>query len=177
MKIEWLVTNVTAVGSPDRAEHAILRVFWLGDFLANSGPICGQGANLWYGNPLLSPNTFNYCHLMKIEWFVANVLFWGDFGWAFFWPIQAVFVAWEPICGIRTPSGALITLFRVIWWKYVVGNQCNNCRIPWKSETCYFAADFGRACFWPIQVVFVVREPLCGVETPSWALIFLLRVI
>ena len=24
MNIEWLVTNVTAAGSPDRAEHAIL---------------------------------------------------------------------------------------------------------------------------------------------------------
>ena len=32
MKIEWLVTNVTSVGSPDRAEHAILGailgIFW-----------------------------------------------------------------------------------------------------------------------------------------------------
>ena len=26
MKIEWLVTDVTDVGSPDRAEHAILGV-------------------------------------------------------------------------------------------------------------------------------------------------------
>ena len=27
MKREWLVTNVTAVGSPDRAERDILRMF------------------------------------------------------------------------------------------------------------------------------------------------------
>ena len=28
MKIEWLVADVTAVGSPDRAERAILEVFF-----------------------------------------------------------------------------------------------------------------------------------------------------
>ena len=43
----------------------------------------------------MSPNNFNYGHLMKIEWLVndltavrsldeQNVLFWGDFGWAVF---------------------------------------------------------------------------------------------
>ena len=26
---------------------------------------------------------------------------------------------------------------------------------------------FGWACFWPIKVIFVVGEPLCGVGTPS----------
>ena len=31
MKIEWLVDNLTAVGSPDRGERAILGVI-LGDF-------------------------------------------------------------------------------------------------------------------------------------------------
>ena len=44
MKIEWLVTNVTAVGSPDRADRAILEVILAWLFLANSGRICGQGA-------------------------------------------------------------------------------------------------------------------------------------
>ena len=57
MKIEWLVANVTSVGSLDRAERAILGGFWLGVFLANSGRICDWGATLWCGNPLLSPNT------------------------------------------------------------------------------------------------------------------------
>ena len=33
MKIEWLVTNVTPVGSPDRVERAILWVIWAGYFL------------------------------------------------------------------------------------------------------------------------------------------------
>ena len=55
MKIKWLVIDVTAVESPDRAERAILGVI-LGKFLVNSGRVCGQGATLWCKNPLLSPN-------------------------------------------------------------------------------------------------------------------------
>ena len=43
MEIEWLVTKITAVGSPDRAERAILGV---GVFLANLGHFCSQGAIL-----------------------------------------------------------------------------------------------------------------------------------
>ena len=47
MKIEWLVTDVTAVGSPVRAENTI---FWsiLAEriFFANSGRICGRGGIL-----------------------------------------------------------------------------------------------------------------------------------
>ena len=46
MKIEWLVADVTAVGSPDRVERAILGVILDGLFLTNSGQICGQGATL-----------------------------------------------------------------------------------------------------------------------------------
>ena len=46
MKKEWLVANVTAVRSPDRAEHAILELILAGQFLANSGCICGRGATL-----------------------------------------------------------------------------------------------------------------------------------
>ena len=52
MKIKRFVVDVTAVGSPDRAEHAILRM-------------------------------------------ILTV---------FFWPIQAVFVVREPLCGVGTPS-------------------------------------------------------------------------
>ena len=51
MKIEWLVTNVTAVGSPDRAERAILGM-------------------------------------------ILDI----------FWPIQATFVAREPLSNARIPS-------------------------------------------------------------------------
>ena len=57
MQINCLVANVTAVGIPDRAEHAILGVILAGLFLANSGRICGWGAILWCRNPLLSPST------------------------------------------------------------------------------------------------------------------------
>ena len=53
MKTEWLVANVTAVGSIDRAERAILGVFMTDRV---------------------------------------------------FWPIQVIFVAGEPLCGVETPS-------------------------------------------------------------------------
>ena len=46
MKIEWLVTKVTAVKSPDRAERAIFCVILAGSFLANSCHLCGPGATL-----------------------------------------------------------------------------------------------------------------------------------
>ena len=37
---------------------------------------------------------------------------------------------------------------------------------PPDSRTYYIRGDFGWACFWPIQVLFVAGEPLCGVL--SW---------
>ena len=64
----------------------------------------------------MGPKHFNEGHLMKKEWLVADVtsvgspdiaeraILWGDFGWALFWPIQAVFVVGEPLCDIGTPS-------------------------------------------------------------------------
>ena len=63
MKIKSLVSDVTAVRSPDRAERAILEVILAGRF---------------------------------------------------FLPVQAVFVVREPLCGVGTPSCALINLLRVI---------------------------------------------------------------
>ena len=44
MRIEWLVTDVTAIGSPDRAERAILGGDFGSNCLANSGHINGRGA-------------------------------------------------------------------------------------------------------------------------------------
>ena len=44
IKIKWLAADVTAVGSPDRANRAILGVILARRFLANSGHICGQRA-------------------------------------------------------------------------------------------------------------------------------------
>ena len=72
MKIEWLVTDVTAVGSLDRAECAILGVILAEVFFVNPGHFCGRGTTLWCRNPLLSSNNFTQGHLMKIEWLVTN---------------------------------------------------------------------------------------------------------
>ena len=46
MKIEWLVTDVTAVGSPDRTEHAILRVILAGRFFLPSQAVFVSGEPL-----------------------------------------------------------------------------------------------------------------------------------
>ena len=41
MNIEWLVTNLTAIGSPGRAERAVLGMILAGR-VAYSGHICGR---------------------------------------------------------------------------------------------------------------------------------------
>ena len=46
MEIEWLVIDVTAIGSPDKAECTILGMILAWPFLANLGCICGRGATL-----------------------------------------------------------------------------------------------------------------------------------
>ena len=46
MKTEWLVANVTAVESPERAERAMLELILAGRFLVNSDRICGWGVTL-----------------------------------------------------------------------------------------------------------------------------------
>ena len=71
------------------------------------------------------------------------------------------FVVWAP------PLGLYYLYLGSFNENGVVGNQCNSCRIPWQSGTCYLGGDFGRACFWPIQEIFVVAEPLCDVGTSS----------
>ena len=44
--MEWLVTDVTAVGSPDRAGRAILGCDFGWEFFVNLGRICGRGATV-----------------------------------------------------------------------------------------------------------------------------------
>ena len=45
MKIKWLVTDITAVGSPDRVKRAILGVILAGRFFrAIQAIFCGRGA-------------------------------------------------------------------------------------------------------------------------------------
>ena len=73
MKIEWLVADATAVGSPDIVERAILGLILTRRFFANLGYICGQGAILLCRNPLLSSNKFIHGHSMNIKWLVADV--------------------------------------------------------------------------------------------------------
>ena len=46
IEIKRLVADVTAVGAPDRAEHAIFGMSLAGYFLANSNCISGWGAIL-----------------------------------------------------------------------------------------------------------------------------------
>ena len=65
MKIEWLVTNVAAIGSPDRAERAILGVILAGHVFDKSRSFCGRGAT---------------CHLMKMEWLITDVIAVGSSG-------------------------------------------------------------------------------------------------
>ena len=45
MKKEWLVTDVTTVGSPDRAERAILEVILDGRFFGQFRPYLWSGSN------------------------------------------------------------------------------------------------------------------------------------
>ena len=37
---------------------------------------------------------------------------------------------------------------------------------PDRAERAFWGGDFGWPLFWPIQIVFVVREQLCDVGTP-----------
>ena len=73
----------------------------------------------------MSPKTYTYGHLMKIEWFVANVTavgspdrvehaIWEVILVSVFLSVKAIFVAREPLCDVETPSLALVTLLRVI---------------------------------------------------------------
>ena len=95
-------------------------------FLVNLGHVCGRGGILWCENPNLNPNfvylgSFNenrlvgwQCNSSQTPWKSQMCYFGIDFGLTFFWPIQAMFVATRPLCDVRTPSWARITLLRVI---------------------------------------------------------------
>ena len=74
MKIEGLVTDVTAVESPDRAERVIFGVILAGRVFGQFRPFCGRGATLWCSrNLLLSSNTFTQGHLVEVEGLVTDV--------------------------------------------------------------------------------------------------------
>ena len=71
MKIEWLITDVTAVRSPVSAECPNL----FGDFgiFVKLGRFCSQGGTLGSVNPLLDPKNPISEHLMKIEQLITNI--------------------------------------------------------------------------------------------------------
>ena len=74
MKMEWLMTHVTAVRTPDRAECAIFRWFWLSVFWSFQAVFVIRGALCDVSRiPFLSPNNFFQCHLMKVKWLVVDV--------------------------------------------------------------------------------------------------------
>ena len=121
MKLEWLVTNVTASGSPDRVERTILEVILAEHFFANLGRICGREAILWCRNPLLSPNNFTYGQLLKTEWLVAYVtpvsspakaereFFKVDFG--LFWKNKPPFWSWSHFVILSVCPGLITFLY------------------------------------------------------------------
>ena len=87
-------------------EPVILGVILAGCFFGQFRP------QLWSGSHFVTQG-----HLMKIKWLGADVTavgspdihggtyyFGNDFGWAFLWPIQAMFVVGEQLCGVGTPS-------------------------------------------------------------------------
>ena len=59
MKLEWLVANVTPVGSSDRTKHAILGMILTGRFLLLIQAVFVVGeAFSGVGHPILSPSNF-----------------------------------------------------------------------------------------------------------------------
>ena len=86
LKIEWLVLNVTLVGShPDRAECDMFEDDF-GHFSASSGCYCGLGPLCDLSGPLTERD-----------------IFWDDFG-QFLVNSGHFFVAKEPLCDLGIPS-------------------------------------------------------------------------
>ena len=74
-------------------------------------------------------------------------------------------------------SGHICSQGATLWLLCDVGTPFYALKSLLRSFRAIFGSDFGLALFWQIQVVFMVREPLGDVGTPSRALISLLRVI
>ena len=72
------MTDVTAVGSPDRAERAILGGMSAGRFLVNSGCICG-GQETTDVTAVRSPDSAEHTifGVIVAPLTERNVLFWG----------------------------------------------------------------------------------------------------
>ena len=78
-------------------------------------------------------------------------------------------MVWEPFCGTaRNPllSSNNFTQGHLMKMKLLVTNV-TAIGSPGRAERAVFGGDFGWACFWPIQDIFVDAEPLCDVGTSS----------
>ena len=116
MKIEWLVTDVTTIGSPDRAERAILglilawRVFaqfrtylwWESPFVMQKPPL--ELWELYSGSFDENRVVGSRCTSYRIPWQSGTCYFRGDFGLACFLPMQDIFVVAEPLCDVGASS-------------------------------------------------------------------------
>ena len=93
MKTEWLIADVTAARSPDRAERAVWGGFWLGAVLDNSGRNHGQGIDSLVANVTAvgSPD--------RGERAILGLILAG----CFFGRFRPYFVVREPLCHAGTP--------------------------------------------------------------------------
>ena len=140
--IEWLIADVTSVGSPARAKCDILEIIL--DLFGQFRPL------LWSGDHSVI--------LMKTEGLFTNVICicrvpYQSLTWYFglildiFWPIQANFCGRgatlqcsNPLLSSNNFLGSF-NEYRVICQHYV------SCRTPWQSGTCYFGDVFSWAFF------------------------------
>ena len=118
MKIEWLVADVTAVGSLDRAEGTILGVIVAGRVFDQFRSYLWSGSHFVGWEPPLEfyylyPGSFNEnrlvgnrCNSYRIPLQSGTSYFGGYFGWACFLPFQDIYL-WslsEPLCDVGTSS-------------------------------------------------------------------------
>ena len=104
LKIEWLITNVTAVECPDRAERAILGLIFVRFFLPIQALLLVReqlyrvGTPSWTLIPFYlglfngSRVVYNRCNSCLTPWQSQTCYFGGDFGKEIILPVQDMFV-------------------------------------------------------------------------------------
>ena len=66
MKTELLITHLTAVGPPSRAEYENFEVIMDVFRPIQAVFVVGRGATVWFANPLLSPKYLSEDHLITL---------------------------------------------------------------------------------------------------------------
>ena len=158
---EWLVTDVTVVGSPDRRERDILGMIWCvfwpiqATFVVRE-PLCYVGIPSWAIDP---ENLNSPCRELSNGGLGVVIAFWFVGKLIFRWLVLDV----QSSCNENR----------------VVGCQCNSCPIPWQSTTCYIFCGW----FW-LGTLVANSGRICGGRATLWCrnpLLspnnFLLRVI